>query len=228
MTDLRTRFESADELPAPDLWREIESRALAMSAAPAPGPAWLMIGLAALLMVGIGSAVLFGSGLVDLPVLPAPSPTESIGPSLDESPAQTETPTEPPGDGSTWIRTGDLHGGYSNEGSSLVLLEDGRALVTGSFDSSPQSATVTAELFDPAKMSWIETGDLTGRRLWHTSTVLADGRVLVAGGSDPRPIGRVPSDRVCHGGSVRPAHRDVDGHGPDVEASSRAQRNPSS
>ncbi len=192
MTDLRARFSSADELPAPDLWREIETRALAMSAAPAPGPAWLMIGLAALLMVGIGSAVLFGSGLVELPVLPEPSPSESIGPSptVDASPAESEspspslTPSNPPPDVSTWTATRPMVA-VPREGFTATLLPDGRVLVAGGPGEGGAPQT-TASVFDPETMSWTPTGDMVLARGSHAATLITDGRrtVMVTGGDD--------------------------------------------
>ncbi len=187
MTDLRARFSSADELPAPDLWREIETRALAMSAAPAPGPAWLMIGLAALLMVGIGSAVLFGSGLVELPVLPEPSPSESIGPSptVDASPAESESPVLGPNDISSWTAVEGLGPG-PRFGYSATLLPDGRVLLAGVLGEV--GSNESAALLDPVTMTWTQTADMLEVRTDHTATLSQDGRmVLVTGGLSWEP-----------------------------------------
>jgi hypothetical protein len=43
-----------------------------------------------------------------------------------------------------------------------------------------------AELYDPATRKWTRTGSLQIARDKHASTLLADGRVLLAGGSDRR------------------------------------------
>ena len=43
-----------------------------------------------------------------------------------------------------------------------------------------------AEIFDPATATWAATGNLLAGRYQHSSAVLPDGRVLVAGGLDKR------------------------------------------
>ena len=67
MTDLRERFRSLDRLPAPDLWREIETRSVAVAPSASRGyPLLLLAALAALLMLGAG-AVAIGAGLISWP-----------------------------------------------------------------------------------------------------------------------------------------------------------------
>ena len=73
-----------------------------------------------------------------------------------------------------------------------TLLTDGRVLVTGGQIVSPDFcgpsptnvATGAAELYDPAAGTFAITGAMANGRLWHAATLLADGRVLVTGGSD--------------------------------------------
>ena len=42
----------------------------------------------------------------------------------------------------------------------------------------------SAELYDPAIGTWSATGSLNTGRVYHTATLLPDGKVLVAGGLD--------------------------------------------
>ncbi|MBI2392139.1 MAG: hypothetical protein HYV09_21285, partial [Deltaproteobacteria bacterium] len=59
---------------------------------------------------------------------------------------------------------------------TVTRLNDGRVLVAGG------DGTSTAELYDPGANTWSATGSLAGQRFGHAAAVLADGRVLVAGG----------------------------------------------
>ncbi|MDR3385414.1 MAG: kelch repeat-containing protein [Rudaea sp.] len=70
-------------------------------------------------------------------------------------------------------------------GASSVLLPDGRALIVGG--ESPSQSNVplqTAELFDPSAGSFQATGVEISPRIGATTTVLQNGDVLVAGGTD--------------------------------------------
>lgn len=73
-------------------------------------------------------------------------------------------------------------------GARAVLLNDGRVLVTGGMAvdlKSPHWAPLkTAELYDPHTGAFGRTADMNYGRLGHTATLLADGRVLVAGGGE--------------------------------------------
>jgi N-acetylneuraminic acid mutarotase len=89
-----------------------------------------------------------------------------------------------PGSGS-WTATGNMIG--ARQGTATLLL-DGRVLAAG--DSGYVQADggyvqVSAELYDPGTGSWSATGKMIEARTYdHTATLLPDGRVLVAGGSD--------------------------------------------
>jgi hypothetical protein len=76
-------------------------------------------------------------------------------------------------------------------------LPDGRVLVAGGFTGfaggNAQSVTDTAEIYDPTTGTWSNTASLGTRRALHSAAVLADGKVLVAGG------------RTCTAGPRRPA-----------------------
>lgn len=41
----------------------------------------------------------------------------------------------------------------------------------------------TAELYDPTSGTWTATASIAAGRIGHTAVLVADGRVLVAGGS---------------------------------------------
>jgi hypothetical protein len=46
----------------------------------------------------------------------------------------------------------------------------------------------SAEIYDPSLGIWSETGSMHGPRLFHSATLLNDGRVLVAGGYNEEPL----------------------------------------
>lgn len=68
---------------------------------------------------------------------------------------------------------------------STALLPDGRVLLVGGYDYTTSTHTRTCELYDPSTNTWTKTAPLNGPGRWsHTVTLLKDGRVLVAGGSN--------------------------------------------
>ena len=68
---------------------------------------------------------------------------------------------------------------------TATLLADGRVLVAGGSPAAWGSTAhlASAEVYDPATGTFTPTGPMTGGREFQTATVLADGRVLIAGGS---------------------------------------------
>ncbi len=67
--------------------------------------------------------------------------------------------------------------------TAAALLQNGKVLVVG-LDESASTPAVGAELYDPSADAWSRTGPmLVPIRVSPTSTLLADGRVLVAGGA---------------------------------------------
>lgn len=71
---------------------------------------------------------------------------------------------------------------------TATLLKTGQVLVTGGFGAG--TTTATCELFNPATNMWTllpASGNMTSPRNNHTATLLANGKVLVAGGSDTGP-----------------------------------------
>ncbi|HEX5590039.1 MAG TPA: kelch repeat-containing protein [Candidatus Limnocylindrales bacterium] len=72
--------------------------------------------------------------------------------------------------------------------STATLLLDGRVLVVGGFDGPfayGANSTASAEIWDPATGAFRETGWMASPRVGHTATMLADGRVLITGGTGP-------------------------------------------
>ena len=73
-------------------------------------------------------------------------------------------------------------------GHTATRLPDGRVLIVGGglaeTDASIQGAYASAELYDPATGTFKATGSLHQARGNHTATLLSDGHVLIAGGSN--------------------------------------------
>jgi len=161
MTDLHNRFRTLDDLPAPDLWREAESRAQALEQRGARPLSWALIALVLLLALAVGGAALIGSGLIKLPAI------------VEASTAPSSTPVPTAQQAAAWTATGSMieyHQRYT-----ATLLANGKVLVAG-------GDTAAAELYDPASGTWTATGDMVTVHYGHAATRLADGRVLVAGG----------------------------------------------
>jgi len=81
-----------------------------------------------------------------------------------------------------WIATGNLN--TARRYHTATLLPNGKVLAAGGVNSSGELAG--AELYDPAANggvgAWTATGNLTAARYAHTATLLANGKVLAAGG----------------------------------------------
>lgn len=68
---------------------------------------------------------------------------------------------------------------------TLTRLQDGRYLLAGGSRSSADQDLATAEIFNPADMTFTRTtGNMSRGRLWHSATLLNNGKVLIAGGYD--------------------------------------------
>jgi hypothetical protein len=66
-----------------------------------------------------------------------------------------------------------------------TLLSDGTVLIAGlNFTDGAGAAVSHADLYDPASGTFAPTANMTAGRLGHTATLLPDGTVLVAGGSE--------------------------------------------
>lgn len=85
-----------------------------------------------------------------------------------------------------WAPTGNLNAarlGFDN----IVVLNSGTALIAGGTDVTGYNDFDSSELYDPASGNWSYTGNLNTARRSPTVTLLADGRVLVAGGRHGPP-----------------------------------------
>ena len=81
-----------------------------------------------------------------------------------------------------WTATGGMV--TERAGHTATLLPNGKVLVIGGENHANDYANPirTAEVYDPDSGVWSAAGLLEFGRLAHTATLLADGRVLVAGG----------------------------------------------
>jgi N-acetylneuraminic acid mutarotase len=84
----------------------------------------------------------------------------------------------------TWTTTGSMRSGRGYH--TAMLLGDGTVLVFGGISVAggpgEDIEVASAELYDPRTGSWSATGSMSEARTGGASTVLPDGRVLVAGG----------------------------------------------
>lgn len=86
----------------------------------------------------------------------------------------------------TFTVTGSM--AAARESHTATLLANGKVLIAGGHRGRRPSVTIysSAEVYDPAVGTFTPAGNMTRVRHKHESTLLVDGRVLIAGGSDER------------------------------------------
>jgi len=81
-----------------------------------------------------------------------------------------------------WSATGSIS--KPRDSHIAVRLANGKVLVAGGFSGANYSSPeVSAEIYDPDSGAWSAAGSLRVARASHAGTLLADGRVLVTGGT---------------------------------------------
>jgi hypothetical protein len=82
--------------------------------------------------------------------------------------------------------TGDMLA--ARESHTATLLTNGKVLIAGGHRGRRSAITIysSAEVYDPASGRFAAAGDMTRIRHKHEAVLLADGRVLILGGSDER------------------------------------------
>ena len=92
------------------------------------------------------------------------------------------TPQQP----GQFVSTGTLATALT--GQQATTLSNGTVLLTGGGAGQDSATTATAQIYNPASASFRYTKDnMTTPRIGHTSSLLPDGRVLIAGGSNGNP-----------------------------------------
>jgi len=81
----------------------------------------------------------------------------------------------------TFTATGSMN--TARESHTAILLPNGKVLITGGDDNTVNSTTLnSAELYDPATVTFSPTGSMNTPRKSHTATLLPNGKVLCTGG----------------------------------------------
>ncbi len=86
----------------------------------------------------------------------------------------------------TFTATGAMN--TARESHTVTLLKDGQVLITGGHQGRRAAITIysSCEIYNPANGTFTSAGNLIVKRHKHDAVLLADGRVLIAGGSDER------------------------------------------
>ncbi|HEV8580880.1 MAG TPA: galactose oxidase-like domain-containing protein [Thermoanaerobaculia bacterium] len=159
--------------------------------------AWTDVGGSSLTYRDYGSSVMYDDGKVLIvggnPREPDPNATPTILPSASAEVIDLTAPIP------AWRTVAPLSAGRRQ--LNATLLPDGKVLVTGGssfpgFDN-PAGSMLYAELWNPATETWSIMAGYTRYRGYHSNALLLpDGRVLIAGGGHPDPIGGSPQPNI--------------------------------
>ena len=83
----------------------------------------------------------------------------------------------------TWAPTGSMQQGR-RDGQTGTRLASGEVLIVGGYIDTLSQTSTAAELYQASAGAFAATGALSTARNEHTATLLHDGRVLIAGGTD--------------------------------------------
>jgi len=114
-----------------------------------------------------------------------------------------------PGEGGAWTAPASMSTARTAH-TATVLTSSGRVLVAGGANGSGPLRSV--ERYDPGADTWVPLAPMGSGRSGHTATELADGRVLVAGGTTgaTAEVYDRAADRWTSTGAMKAAHS---GHG---------------
>jgi N-acetylneuraminic acid mutarotase len=85
----------------------------------------------------------------------------------------------------TWTSASSM--ATARSGHTAVLLGNGKVLVVGGYgrtNAGVRNDLSSVELYDPGTNTWSAAASMSTPRVWHTTTLLPNGKVLAAGGND--------------------------------------------
>ena len=177
-----TRIERALREGPPFATQYLDQRLPAWSAAPPRPMTWLLFGVALLLALAVGGAVLIGSGLIHATRERVWTVTGSM-----VEPRVGHTATLLPDGRVLAVGGGQFNGRFDLASAELYDPRTGSWTSTvlvagGQPDGGGSESWASAVLYDPATGTWKQTASMVVARTSHTATLLPNGQVLVSGG----------------------------------------------
>lgn len=135
-----------------------------------PGPLMVLAGAGLLVVLAATNTISLGGS----------KPSATAGPTVSAKASGSASITREP---SHFFGTGAMTTPRMDH--TATLLNSGVVLIAGgSLNDEGYGPLASAELYDPATKSFTATGSMATARSHATATLLADGRVLIAGGRD--------------------------------------------